>query len=84
MRNRTVPLQVWAQLGDPSDATWRHVAETTFLIGHLPWAWPSRPLTGPTGQATEIREIDVAGTDAVVFYEHEHSTGVVDLLLVQG
>jgi hypothetical protein len=76
------PLDEWVGRENPDDSTWRRVAEAVFLVGERPWATPSIPLTLPTGQPTEIREIAVDGTSAVITYEHEHASGIVDLLRV--
>jgi hypothetical protein len=62
--------------------TWRRVAEVVFQIGRVPWASPSRPETFGEGGSTEIRSIPVGVTTVVITYEHEHETGIVDLLLV--
>jgi len=44
---------------------------------------PSEPLTENVGQATEIRFAEVPDSDGIeVFYEHEHESGLVTILLV--
>jgi len=84
MLRRTGPLDEWAERESPSDTAWRYVAETVFRIGREPWAWPSVPLTFPTGQPAEVREIPAHGTTVIVTYQHEHASGIVDLLHVDG
>ncbi|MGH9091106.1 MAG: hypothetical protein ACRDZR_06990 [Acidimicrobiales bacterium] len=71
----------WADRDRPDDHLWRLVTEQVLILAEQPWAAPSTPLSLPTGQPTEIREMVVGGR-AVITYEHEHPTGIVDLALV--
>ena len=82
MLDKLGPLWEWAVREQPDDWLWRQVSEMVFLVSDRPWRAPSRPLSLPEGQPAEIRALAVPDTNIVINYEHHHSTGVVNLLLV--
>lgn len=61
---------------------WRAVEQWVAGLADVPWREPSKPLSFPEGQPTEIREVDVLGTSITITYEHHHKTSQVALLLV--
>jgi hypothetical protein len=76
-------LFAWAQAEDPPFSVWRPVEQWVLKLATVPWQWPSEPLSLATGDPWEIRAAIIPDTDGVeVVYEHEHDTGVVNLLRV--
>jgi hypothetical protein len=75
-------LRKWAETDDPPYGVWRRVEEWIAGLDAVPWQAPSVPLTLATGAPAEIRAVVVPGTDVEVFWEHEHATGVVNILHV--
>jgi hypothetical protein len=77
-------LRDWAETEDPPYSVWRLVEQWVAGLATDPWQWPSapEPLTAP-GNEWEVRSVEVPGSAGVeVIWEHEHSTGVVNLLYV--
>jgi hypothetical protein len=74
----------WAETEDPPPySVWHRVERWEFGLDDTPLQWPSAPLTTATGDPWEIRAAIVPKTNGVeVVYEHEHETGVVNLLRV--
>jgi len=76
-------LYAWAEAADPRYSVWRRVELWVLELDTVPWQWPSEPLSLATGDPWEIRAAIIPNTDGVeVVYEHEHETGVVNLLRV--
>lgn len=80
---KTSALDEWAWRDNPRFREWRLIERWVHGLDDRPWAYPSIELTLASGSSTEIREATVPGTDVVVTYEHEHATGIVDLLKVE-
>jgi hypothetical protein len=80
----TDALYEWAEGDDPPYSVWRRVERWVLDLDSAPWQQPSTPLTLGTGDPWEIRAALVPGTDVEVIYEHQHATGVVNLLRVAG
>jgi len=77
-------LREWAEFEDPRYTTWRLVEQWVAGLAADPWQWPSvpEPLTAP-GEDRGVRSVEVPGSGGVeVVWEHEHATGVVNLLYV--
>jgi hypothetical protein len=80
---KTAALYEWAEADDPLYSVWRRVERWVLALDTTPWQWPSTPLSFATGDPWEIRAAIVPETGGVeVVYEHEHATGVVNLLRV--
>ena len=76
-------LYAWAETEDPPYSVWHRVERWVLALDGVPWQSPSTPLTMATGDPWEIRAAIVPETNGVeVVYEHEHATGVVNLLRV--
>jgi len=79
----TQALRAWGERDNPPYRLWRRVEVWVLGLDHIPWQAPSVPLTDNAGEPWEIRYAELADTGGVkVFYEHEHHTGLVNLLHV--
>jgi hypothetical protein len=79
----TSALTEWAATADPPDRVYRIVAEWVFSLAKAGYRAPSEPLTLATGDPREIRAVVVPGTKVEVIWDHEHDTGMVNLLMVR-
>lgn len=76
-------LQEWGERENPPYRLWRLVEQWVLRLDGRPWQAPSEPLTESVGQATEVRVAEVPDSEGIeVFYEHEHESGLVTILLI--
>jgi hypothetical protein len=79
----TEALRAWAERENPPYRLWRLVEVWVIGLDSAPWQAPSLPLTENIGGPWEIRLAEVPDAGGVeVFYEHEHETGLVNVLHV--
>jgi hypothetical protein len=80
--NDITRLYEWVESEDPLSSVWSRVEAWVQQLATNPWQYPSQPLTPGDGQPWEIRAVQVPGTNVEVVWEHEHATGMVNLLRV--
>lgn len=79
----TQALRAWGERDNPPYRLWRRVELWILGLDNTPWQAPSVPLTFNVGDPLEIRYAELPEANGVkVFYEHEHRTGLVNLLHV--
>jgi hypothetical protein len=70
----------WANRTEPSDVVYRAVVEWIAAAEFTPWQSPSVPM-GPAG-SVQRRTVLLPDVEVRITYNHEHSTGIVTLILI--